>query len=129
MTDLFGNEVVVEENDYTKKIKIPIYQPSNKRPEIIELTEPSKLRRLSREIEASNVSEEEKAFLRTAAARHVVFNYTLIADYYVHASKEMQHLMERSALVILDFDKAIQNGYVKLSEDLKNQYLKEYKNG
>ena len=46
-----------------------------------------------------------------------------IADYYAHASKEMQELMEMSALVIVDFDKAYQNGYMKLAYDLANEYL------
>ena len=34
--------------------------------------------------------------------------------------------MEDSALVIIDFDKAIENGYVKLSEELKNEYKNTY---
>jgi hypothetical protein len=38
----------------------------------------------------------------------------------------MQHLMERSALVIIDFEKAIQYGYVKLCDDIRKQYLEEY---
>ena len=79
-----------------------------------------------REIEASSLSHDEKMFLLDAARRHTVFNYEKIADYYAHASKEMQHLMERSALVIIDFDKAIQYGYVKLCEEIRKQYLEEY---
>ena len=54
------------------------------------------------------------------------WNDEKIADYYAHSSKEMQMLMEKSALVIIDFEKAIQLGYVKLSEEIKNQYLQEY---
>jgi hypothetical protein len=38
----------------------------------------------------------------------------------------MQSLMEESALVIIDFEKAIQFGYVKLCNDIKNQYLQDY---
>jgi hypothetical protein len=34
--------------------------------------------------------------------------------------------MEKSALVIIDFEKAIQLGYVVLSEEIKSQYLEEY---
>ncbi len=34
--------------------------------------------------------------------------------------------MERSALVIIDFEKAIQLGYVKLCDDIKSQYLEDY---
>ena len=68
---------------------------------------------------SSLVNEPEKEFLRHAAARHLVFNYSKIADYYAHTSPEMQRLMEKSALVIIDFDDAIANGYVRLSENIK----------
>lgn len=44
------------------------------------------------------------------------FNYSKIADYYSNASEEMQILMEKSALVIIDIDDAIANGYVKLTK-------------
>ena len=38
----------------------------------------------------------------------------------------MQELMEKSALVIIDFEKAIQLNYVKLCDEIRNQYLQEY---
>jgi hypothetical protein len=79
-----------------------------------------------REIENSDLSREEKTFLMNGAQRHIVFNYEKIADYYAHSSKEMQHLMERSALVIIDFEKAVQYGYVKLCDEIRTQYLEEY---
>jgi hypothetical protein len=82
--------------------------------------------RLIKEIDNSNLSFEEKNFLIDAARRHNVFNYEKIADYYAHSSKEMQYFMERSALVIIDFEDAIQYGYVKLCEEIKKQYLEEY---
>ena len=34
--------------------------------------------------------------------------------------------MEDLALVIIDFDKAIENGYVELTETIKNNYMQEY---
>ena len=46
-----------------------------------------------KKIEASNLQYDEKMFLMDAARRHNVFNYEKIADYYSHASKEMQELM------------------------------------
>lgn len=48
--------------------------------------------------------------------RHVVFNYRNIAEYYAAASPAMQGLMEDSALVIIDVDRAIANGFVNLSK-------------
>ena len=77
-------------------------------------------------VNQSNVSKEEKEFLIEASKRHIVFNYQLIADYYSHSSKEMQKLMEDSALVIIDFEKAIELGYVQLSKEIRTQYLEEY---
>ena len=107
------------DNRYTKKIEAPQYAPSNEKPRIESLIDYEKYSKLLANINKSNVSEEEKKFLKYAAARHIVFRYSLIADYYAHASKEMQELMEQSALVILDIDDAIANGYVKLSKDIR----------
>lgn len=92
----------------------------------MELIDREKARRLLREIKASNVTEEEKDFLMNAASRHFVFHYEKIADYYANSSKEMQHLMEKNALVIIDFQKAIEYGYMQLSEKVIQQYLKDY---
>ena len=48
------------------------------------------------------------------------FNYRNIAEYYAHATPEMQRLMEESALVIIDVDDAIANGYATLNADVLN---------
>ena len=106
-------------NNYTMKSAIPQYSPSAVKPSLESLIDFTKYTELIRKIKNSNVSDEEKMFLRFAATRHLVFRYSLIADYYAHADKEMQELMEQSALVILDIDDAIANGYVKLSKDIK----------
>lgn len=126
--DMFGNEHNPndENKKYSSKIESPIYKPKNMKPHIFELVDKSKTHRLLREIDNSNLPIEEKNFLMDAARRHNVFNYEKIADYYAHASPEMQNLMERSALVIIDFEKAIQLGYVKLCDEIRNQYLTEY---
>lgn len=126
--NLFGLEFAPnqDEKKYSSKVNAPIYEPKNKKPHVLELLNDGKTKRLIREIEASNVSDEEKTFLIEAAKRHSVFHYENIADYYAHSSKEMQHLMERSGLVIIDFEKAIQYGFVKLCDDIKTQYLEEY---
>ena len=127
-TNLFTKEEnKVEGNTkYSTKIEAPIYEPKNKKPHILELCNKEKTHRLIKEIENSDVSFEEKNFLIDAARRHNVFNYEKIADYYANSNQEMQNLMERSALVIIDFEKAIQLGYVKLCDEIKEQYLTEY---
>jgi hypothetical protein len=128
--DLFGDDPKAGgEEVYTGKVSAPLYQPSGKPPHILELFDPTKVRRLINEIKNSNVTNDEKLFLIEAAKRHNVFNYSKIADYYAHAKPEMQLLMERSALIIIDFEKAIQFGYVKLSQEVFNQYLEDTKDG
>jgi len=126
--NLFGNQFKEDESEkkYSSKIEAPIYEPKNAKPHILELVNKEKTHRLIREIDNSNLSFEEKNFLIDAAKRHSVFNYEKIADYYAHSTPEMQNLMERSALVIIDFEKAIQLGYVKLCDEIRTQYLEEY---
>jgi hypothetical protein len=112
-----------EESVYTRKILIPIYEPkSESPPPISEMVETMKADELLREIDASTMPEEVKGFLRLSACRHRVFNYERIAEYYSHAPKDVQDLMEKSALVIIDFQKAIENGFVAMSEELVEVY-------
>ena len=115
-----------DDKKYSRAIKIPQYNPSEEVPKLESMLDLEKYSKLIYAINKSNVSEEEKKFLRFAASRHIVFNYALIADYYARASAEMQYLMEQSALVILDINDAIANGYVKLSEKMK-QLVEEEK--
>lgn len=125
--NLFGLDMAQQQDQkYSTKIEAPIYEPKNQKPHLIELVDKSKTHRLIREIDQSNLPIEEKKFLIDAARRHNVFNYEKIADYYAHSSKEMQDLMEKSALVIIDFEKAIQLGYVRLCDEIRTQYLEEY---
>lgn len=119
MFDLFGIGTEVD-SKYTTKVNIPQYLPKADAPtSVYPLYDDRKYKELLQEIHSSNVSEEQKNFLRLAAARHIVFNYSKIADYYAHSDKEMQELMEKSALVIIDFNDAIANGYVKLSKNIE----------
>ena len=126
--NLFGQEFAPnqDEEKYSSKIETPIYEPKNTKPHLLELCDKSKTNRLINEINLSNLPIDEKNFLIDSANRHNVFNYEKVADYYAHATIEMQGLMERSGLVIIDFEKAIEYGFVKVAEKLKDQYLTEY---
>lgn len=105
---------------YTIKTNIPQYEPSGTPPPLSSLVDMSKFYELKKDIDNSNIPNDVKTFLRIAAMRHCVFNYSKIADYYANANKEVQELMEKSALVIIDIDDAIANGYVRLSGDIAN---------
>lgn len=113
----FADEI--EDNTYTMKTNIPQYETTGECPTIAEMLDKEKSRELIAEIEkAEGITEEERQFLKDAAGRHNVFNYRNIAEYYAHATPEMQRLMEKSALVIIDVDNAIANGYASLFADV-----------
>lgn len=115
----FADEVV--DDTYTMKTNIPQYEITGECPTISEMLDKEKTKELIEEIEtAEGITEEERAFLRDAAGRHNVFNYRNIAEYYAHANPVMQRLMEKSALVIIDVDNAIANGYMTLLDDVVN---------
>lgn len=119
----FGFSVLSEientSNEYTTKTLVPQYEITGIKPNFKEMVDTEKYKSLIEKINNSNVSEREKKFLRLAASRHIVFNFSKIAEYYANvASKEMQELMEEQALVIIDFDDAIRYGYIELMEDI-----------
>ena len=103
---------------YTTKIKAPIYEIKGEKPKVSELFDDAKARTLVAEINAAALPPDVSAFLRLAAERHTVFNFRNIAEFYAHADAQTQALFGRSALVIIDFDKAIENGFVHLTERL-----------
>ena len=110
------------ENPYSDKVDPVQYEPKGDNPAVSVLVEREKYDRLVDEIEASGVNEDEKDFLRLAASRHLRFSYKDIAEFYCHASDELQELMERSALVLIDYEDAIKNGYVEISEGLEKLF-------
>ncbi len=108
-----------EDEAYTSKIETPIYEPKNEKPNESQLYDRTIYDRLIKEIDSSDLSSEQKDFLKLAATRHIEFDYRKIADFYAHSSNELQSLMENSALVIIDYDKAIELGFVKLFHELE----------
>ncbi len=111
-----------EDNMYTQKVDIPTYEPSEIKPNVKDLYDDSKAFNLIDKIKASKLPQAEKDFLMLTAGRHVVLNFQLIADYYAHSERPVQQLMEDSALVIVDLDDAIANGWVNLSKKLDDIY-------
>jgi len=83
----------LENDKYTAKIDVPIYEPKNVKPKISELIDKTKTNELVKEIKNSDIRDDEKAFLLNAAQRHTVYNYAKIADYYAYASPKMKELL------------------------------------
>jgi hypothetical protein len=121
--DFFPSGEPAEGDDaYTKKIESPIYEPKGTKPEIADLYDLKKANEMIEKISASDFPKDVKSFLTLAAYRHVVFNYENIAEFYAHSPAKIQDFMESSALVIIDFNKAIENGFVVLTEKIAEAY-------
>jgi hypothetical protein len=116
-----GNQAAGLAENYSRKIEAPIYTPKGDRPPETDLFDRTRTDKLLAEIEGAALPTEVAVFLRNAAERHTAFRFDRIAEYYAHASAEVQDLMENSALVIIDFDKAVELGYVKLTESMLEQ--------
>lgn len=114
-----------KDDTYTDKIDGLTYEPTGENVYINELYDTGKYAELMAVIDRSDVPDDAKEMLRIAATRHIVFDYRKMAEYYAKASPEVQRLMEQSALVIVDFDSAIQNGFVVLQGKLNDQCAKD----
>lgn len=108
-------------NEYSRTIETPIYEPKGDKPKEKDLYDRTKTNELLEEIQNADLPKHVKDFLTNAAERHTEFRFDRIAEYYCHAPAPVQDLMERSALVIIDFNKAIEYGYVKLTKRMLEQ--------
>ena len=114
-----GATAQAKDTPYTNKIASPIYEPTGRKPRLSELVDTTKYDQLVSAIEADpSLDAETRRFLLLAATRHVVFRFANIAEFYCHAPQPLQHHMESSALVIIDYGRAIEEGFVQLTEAL-----------
>ena len=114
----FAGKSGESEFEYSSKIEAPQYNITGENPSLDELCDTEKADELVKEVEAADIPKDVKRFLKVAAMRHVVFDFRNIAEYYAHADAKVQRLMEKSALVIIDFEDAIRNGFVIVSEKM-----------
>lgn len=124
--ELLSSQEEEDEENYVRNLKPPVYEPTSEQPEVEQLFDDTHTKVLMEEIEAvTDLPEEVRAFLAHAARRHTVFNFDLIAEFYAHASPSEQRLFERSGLVIIDFEDAIANGFVKLDKRMASIFSEE----
>ena len=104
---------------YSRAVESPVYEIRGDNPPLHDLVDESRADDLLARIDASDAPEDVRRFLRLAAHRHLKFDYAKIAEFYAHAEPEVQDLMERSALVIIDVDQAIEYGFARLANELR----------
>ena len=116
-----------DEEKYTKKVQSPIYEPTEKdSPTIKMLYDDERQKRLLEQIENSELDEEVKQFLILASYRFIKFDFTKIAEYYAHIeNSEEKELFELLALIIIDYNKAIEIGFVEMQSELEKLFRSE----
>ena len=107
------------ENPYTFTIQLPEYEPQGIEVSAKELVDTAHRDELLKEINNTKMPDDVREFLRLSAQRHLVFDYAKIAEFYAQADEKIQDLMERSGLVIIDYEKAIQYGYMNLIQEIE----------
>jgi len=103
---------------YTDKIETPVYEPTGPKPDVSELYETERYQELREKVEQADVPDELRKFLRFAAQRHIVFDYENIAEYYAHGDAETQELMEALTLVIVDYEQAVEQGFIDFADSI-----------
>ena len=112
--DDFGDR----DSAYTRSIESPVYTIRGDKPDIDTLADTTRRDQLVTKIVDTELPDDVRTFLLAAAERHTVFRFDRIAEYYAHAPAEVQRLMEDSVLVVIDFDKAIEDGFVRMTEQI-----------
>jgi hypothetical protein len=106
------------DNQYTQKIGSIFYEPKNKKPELKSLYDDQKYVDLKTAIDQSTVDDETKKFLTLCATRHIRFRFDRIADFYAHSDEITKKLLRDQLAVIIDYDQAIEQGYIDLNEKI-----------
>jgi len=112
---------------YTNIVQSPTYEPTEDAPPpVSDLFDPSKTVELETAIAAADLPDDIRTFLHAAAQRHTVLRFDRIAEYYAHAPADIQRLFEDSVLVIIDFDRAVEDGYVRMDSHLTDLFEEEH---
>lgn len=123
----FPTETDIIETDLIEKLSDIEYTPKlEKAPAIKELIDTELYDELILKIENADIATDLKEFLKLTATRFINFNFDLIAEYYAHANKDTQEILESLRLVIIDMNSALKNGILKHSKQLSKLGHSDY---
>jgi hypothetical protein len=111
------NKDEIDVNDLFN-IEIPFYEASEIAPNIDELANINEVKELINKIDKLEIKNELKEILKIRASFFADFDFQKIADYYHHSSDETKAIFENLGLVILAPKKALEMGFVEISENI-----------
>lgn len=113
------SEKNIKQNVYTEKIVTPIYEIKGELPEIKELCDTKEYDDKIKKIEKAEIPNELKEFLKFSATRFLKFDFAKIAEFYAHQQKNIKEIFEDLLLVFIDYDKALEQGYIELTSEIE----------
>lgn len=99
-------------------IEIPFYTPSEIKPNVLELANIEKTKKLIDKINKLNIPNELKEILIIRASFFTDFDFQKIADFYYKESEDVKDVFKDLGLVILAPKEAIEKGFINLQEEL-----------
>ena len=111
------------EEKYTGKFSIPPFEPSDEDISLDDCIDVDKYVMLLEEINDSfkkgEIASNEAKFLKLCATRWIKFHYGRTAQWYAtKAGEDAKRLLEKSAMILIDLDKAIEYGIAKGANDI-----------
>ena len=101
--ELFEVDDGYDKGRYIRKIPHIKYVDKGERTSVFTLYNVEKYYQFRKEINEKDIPNDIKKFLIFSATRFIEFDYAQIAEFYCHADKDVQELMEKLGLVIIDF--------------------------
>lgn len=104
------------------KVDSPTYEPTGAQVNASDLYNTNDTETLIEEIKSNKFEPEVEKMLLAAAERFTIFDFAKAAEYYSQSKdKNVRKMMERLALVIVDYDSAIEYGFVKLQDGIMDE--------
>ena len=129
----------METEKYTTKYTIPPFEPSDADYSLNDCIDVDSyvhlLETINKSLKKKEISAPEAKFLKLCATRWIKFHHGKVAQWYAtKASPAMKTLLEKSAMVLLDLDKAVEYGIVKgaghvdkvLKRDVSDRSIEEW---
>lgn len=115
-------------SEYCRKVESPVYVPTGEViASVAELYDETQVKELQAYIKAAKMPKDVRDMLMKSAERFRRFDFAKVAEYYSQCKDNaIRSLMERLAMVIVDFGGAVENGFVELTDRITEEYLKEY---
>jgi len=125
LKEIRSAEFYRENTRYNYSTKV-FYEPIGLNVDLKDAIKTAETDRLLKLISESKLSDEEKKFLSYTAYRFTEIRFDYLAEIYSKSkNEELKKIFEELLLVIIDFDKAIERGFVQIDEAIAEAFFED----